>query len=73
MPWIAETQWVEPWPTHESVVNDTVYFTGESDADADTNTSDDSGRGALDLSAVSSLPDAQQLGHILWAYRTAKK
>eukprot|EP00974_Lingulodinium_polyedra_P120633 11175820-Lingulodinium_polyedra.AAC.1 len=42
-----------------SVANDVVYFTGESDADADANASDDSGRESLDLSAVSPLPDAQ--------------
>eukprot|EP00974_Lingulodinium_polyedra_P086004 8327654-Lingulodinium_polyedra.AAC.1 len=50
-----------------------VYFTGESDADTDANTSEASGRETLDLSAVSPLPDAQQLEQIYWAYRTAKK
>eukprot|EP00974_Lingulodinium_polyedra_P082279 7966605-Lingulodinium_polyedra.AAC.1 len=59
MPWVADAQWVEPWPIYDTVVNGTVYFACESDADADANTSEDSGREPLDLSSVVSLPDAQ--------------
>eukprot|EP00974_Lingulodinium_polyedra_P039859 3825284-Lingulodinium_polyedra.AAC.1 len=51
MPWHADNQWVELWPTYEAVVNDTVYFTCESEADVDANTSDDSGRETLDPAA----------------------
>eukprot|EP00974_Lingulodinium_polyedra_P060033 5785433-Lingulodinium_polyedra.AAC.1 len=47
--WTADSQWVEPWPTYESVVTDAVHFAGGSDADTDTNTSEDSGRETLDF------------------------
>eukprot|EP00974_Lingulodinium_polyedra_P046801 4485308-Lingulodinium_polyedra.AAC.1 len=73
MPWVADAQRAEVWPTYDTVVNDTVSFTVESDVDIDTNTSEDSGRKPLDLPSVVSLPDAQQIEHIFWAYRTAKK
>eukprot|EP00974_Lingulodinium_polyedra_P081685 7909655-Lingulodinium_polyedra.AAC.1 len=26
-PWAAEAQWADPWPAHDSGVNDMVYFT----------------------------------------------
>eukprot|EP00974_Lingulodinium_polyedra_P026913 2595160-Lingulodinium_polyedra.AAC.1 len=66
--WIAESQWVEFWPTYKAVGTDTAYSAGELDADTDTNDSEDSGRETLDLSSVVSMPDAQQLEHIYWAY-----
>eukprot|EP00974_Lingulodinium_polyedra_P044398 4259418-Lingulodinium_polyedra.AAC.1 len=46
---------------------------GESDADTDTDTGEVSGREALDMSAVASMPDAQQIEQIYWAYRSAER
>ena len=70
-PCSSDQSWTDPWPVYQ--VDTMAMSDYESDADTDTNTSEDSGRETLDLNAIASLPDNQQTEQVYWAYRTAKK